>query len=1027
MSFIIIIITSFFLILTCLLPNIYTKPINGDKNDNKNNESNSNITLHIFIVIVILFILGSLLYFTKSLWVDCIKTPYEKLLKHRKKESTEPDEESTDKVFENIVFDSFHFSEVAGNSNLSIDITNIMEKYIGKSKDESSILDINSLSQNNITKPDISKSFTCINNTKQSPTIESYNEFEDELNNLKTQEITDSKISGGDTSYIENSSSFIREGNSIDPTKKILVGINNIEVINTIDAKSFEKDENKSIKDKCSQKSENSKSSEDESEENLIENSAININDEKTLINKSKPLDDEESIEESSVEEDDSENKPELSNDNNEALSSTKSSKENSISEEKVETNQEEIDSLNETNSTNETDEDENDSMSEIDEEDDLIDSLNETDIDTDIEIHVDAPSSEAPEPNSITVEESVIVHKTPSLKSSKPEKFNANLVTSFMEEHSDSSSDEESIRNIGAKIDPITTNDDSISSLDLGEVNTSLDNDDSNFIMEEEIINDHTNANDESLLEAIDTNSISEEKEPNKSYAIIKDGPPKIIIETVEDNDDNNNSPEIMDENDNIITPETVDENDDHISPETGLGEKSEKIFNEQVQEKVEPIIETPTASQTETGVEEMVTEENLEDKRCQMTKIEEKLQEIQESLEHDITDVKPPLAGEELPKSPFKLNKRTSSLNLRIKKRRESIGSKESDPSLSSKKKNKSQKSKKVQDSIDEEIQSLANEMDNDMIKEKFNDYVERRNSIQSNGSGSSSNSKRMSALSAYILQNENLTSTESDITIPIKGNTPTSSSSSIITPPNSLKSTTTITTITNNPSISSKLSLSVDTSVDESYPSKEEEEDHTLDRPSPVTPSSSTISPSHLHDQLRSPTPPGFIYTYGHSISPTPSGTSSTESLRDCISPTPSEESTVSSSSYSYSIGKVSRNKQFEVVYDHKPQLPDEIPLKKGDKVKIKQVFEDGWAYGIVTNNKNKHMDGIFPIQCLGEEIEPARNGRRVPRLIRVYQARLEDGEQARQEEEEFKKKITDQARKNILLKLALSHPK
>jgi len=372
----------------------------------------------------------------------------------------------------------------------------------------------------------------------------------------------------------------------------------------------------------------------------------------------------------------------------------------------------------------------------------------------------------------------------------------------------------------------------------------------------------------------------------------------------------------------------------------------------------------------------------------------IEQNIQALQQSMENDITEIKPPIPSSERMfnnQPPLKLNKRTSSLNLHISKRKESIN-----PKMGKSSSKKSKHHKKIQQSIDEEIQSIANEINNDTIKEKFNDYVERRSSIQSDASGSSSSTsnKRASALSAYIIQNEN-TSFDSDISAPSKSNSQTSSNS--------------------------KVSLNIDTSVKESTNSKE---DHTPDRLSPLA-SSSSLNPSQLRDQLRSPTPTGNNRVYGSCISPSPSMASSSDSLRDqCISPTPSEESNVSNSSYSFSIGRVSRNKQFEVVYDHKPQLPDEIPLRKGDLVQIKQVFEDGWAYGIV---KNKRLDGIFPIQCLGEEVEPARNQRMVPRLVRVYQARLEDEEQERQEEEEFKKKITDQARKNILLKLALSHPK
>jgi len=414
----------------------------------------------------------------------------------------------------------------------------------------------------------------------------------------------------------------------------------------------------------------------------------------------------------------------------------------------------------------------------------------------------------------------------------------------------------------------------------------------------------------------------------------------------------------------------------------------------------------------QTESNIISDNKKSEIDDKKIQMEMIEEKIHAIQTSIENDITNVKPPLdeiieTPSESRKSTFndevndikdenkpklKLNKRTSSLNLHIKKRKESISSK---ANYNSSKASKHNKKKKIKQSINEEIESIANEIDNDTIKEKFNNYIEKRNSLQSVASSNSSNSKTSSALSAYILNNENSELPNDEFendAEKYKSNTQ-----------------------------SSKLTLNIDTSISKIHSYKE---DHTPDKERPsVTPSS--LTPSQLRNHLRSSTPTGLSNSYNHNILPSPSGTSSSDSLHEqCISPTPSEDSTISNGSHSYSIGKISRHKQFEVVYDHKPQLPDEIPLRKGDIVQVKQVFEDGWAYGII---KKKHLDGIFPIQCLGEEFEPSRNGRMVPRLVRVYQARLEDEEQERQEEEEFKKKVTDQARKNVLLKLALSHPK
>jgi hypothetical protein len=113
-----------------------------------------------------------------------------------------------------------------------------------------------------------------------------------------------------------------------------------------------------------------------------------------------------------------------------------------------------------------------------------------------------------------------------------------------------------------------------------------------------------------------------------------------------------------------------------------------------------------------------------------------------------------------------------------------------------------------------------------------------------------------------------------------------------------------------------------------------------------------------------------------------------------------------------------GPVFEKKVFEVVVEHTPQLPDEVKLNIGDLVEVKQVFEDGWAYGINTATK---VDGTFPVICLGEEREPNKNGRYVPRLIRVYQARDEAGKKEIEDEEKFKHDLTEYAKKKKEYKL------
>jgi len=113
-----------------------------------------------------------------------------------------------------------------------------------------------------------------------------------------------------------------------------------------------------------------------------------------------------------------------------------------------------------------------------------------------------------------------------------------------------------------------------------------------------------------------------------------------------------------------------------------------------------------------------------------------------------------------------------------------------------------------------------------------------------------------------------------------------------------------------------------------------------------------------------------------------------------------------------------GPVFEKKVFEVVVEHTPQLPDEVKLDIGDLVEVKQVFEDGWAYGINTATKT---DGTFPVNCLGEEREPNKNGRYVPRLIRYYQARDEAGKKEIEDEEKFKHELTEYAKKKKEYKL------
>jgi len=65
------------------------------------------------------------------------------------------------------------------------------------------------------------------------------------------------------------------------------------------------------------------------------------------------------------------------------------------------------------------------------------------------------------------------------------------------------------------------------------------------------------------------------------------------------------------------------------------------------------------------------------------------------------------------------------------------------------------------------------------------------------------------------------------------------------------------------------------------------------------------------------------------------------------------------------------KEDEEKLFEVVYNYEPELPDELKLTVGDKIKINEIYEDGWAYGY---NKTTQLYGTFPSTSLGENFNP-----------------------------------------------------
>lgn len=61
-----------------------------------------------------------------------------------------------------------------------------------------------------------------------------------------------------------------------------------------------------------------------------------------------------------------------------------------------------------------------------------------------------------------------------------------------------------------------------------------------------------------------------------------------------------------------------------------------------------------------------------------------------------------------------------------------------------------------------------------------------------------------------------------------------------------------------------------------------------------------------------------------------------------------------------------------KEYQVIHPYKPDLSDELALRRGDRVMIYQVFDDGWCYGRITNQFRQKMnvmvEGICPAACL-----------------------------------------------------------
>ncbi|TPX64880.1 hypothetical protein CcCBS67573_g08286 [Chytriomyces confervae] len=52
-------------------------------------------------------------------------------------------------------------------------------------------------------------------------------------------------------------------------------------------------------------------------------------------------------------------------------------------------------------------------------------------------------------------------------------------------------------------------------------------------------------------------------------------------------------------------------------------------------------------------------------------------------------------------------------------------------------------------------------------------------------------------------------------------------------------------------------------------------------------------------------------------------------------------------------------------YNVMYAFEPAQSDELKLQVGEKIELKQEYDDGWGYGL---NLNSFKEGVFPLDCL-----------------------------------------------------------
>ncbi|OUM67568.1 hypothetical protein PIROE2DRAFT_67008, partial [Piromyces sp. E2] len=80
---------------------------------------------------------------------------------------------------------------------------------------------------------------------------------------------------------------------------------------------------------------------------------------------------------------------------------------------------------------------------------------------------------------------------------------------------------------------------------------------------------------------------------------------------------------------------------------------------------------------------------------------------------------------------------------------------------------------------------------------------------------------------------------------------------------------------------------------------------------------------------------------------------------------ISSTPKLNTSTEKKTLSMVISEYKEDTLYAAKFNYEPSMEDEMRIRINDRVLVKEIFNDGWAYG---ENKTSESFGIFPINRL-----------------------------------------------------------